>query len=140
MIFLEVTNSPDPDFISPYEFYFKSISVGSSKKSNLYFPFKEIRNYHLKISLISDDKVSVKNIDAKYYYSNGKKVSGDKVHTIGDTVKIGDIEFRFTKLNLSSIPVTDYEQLFRDAYNRGAQSEFFLEQLEHELKNLEDLC
>ena len=125
MIFLEILNSPDKDFLAPYEFYFKTISIGSSKRSNLYLPFPGIKNYHLKLSLINDNKVAVKNIDAKHYYSNGKKIEGEKLHTVGDILKIGPVELKIIQLNLSIIPVTDYKKLFQEAYERGSQTEFF---------------
>ena len=90
MFILELISSSDPDRNGDYRFFFPEIRIGNILSlSHLYVPDPKIGKSLLRVRaqesglLIWEDR-------GGFYISNGKKISGKKIHHIGDVIEIGD--------------------------------------------------
>ncbi len=96
MIILEVIHSIDTDLSGEYSFGANIISLGKSKESTLVINddingIEVVLEAHPKGVIIHSAKKDI------CFYSKGKKISGSKLHKIGDKFKIGTTEFLLKK-------------------------------------------
>tara|TARA_R110000868_G_scaffold97619_17_gene268673 strand:- start:2663 stop:3088 length:426 start_codon:yes stop_codon:yes gene_type:complete len=102
MFILELISSPDPDRNGEYRFFFPEIRIGNIVSlSHLYIPDSHIGSSLLKIRA-EQTGLLVWEERGGFYISNGKKISGRKIHTIGDIIQIGESQIKIKSFTPSS--------------------------------------
>ena len=99
MIKLSIVKSPDREVLGHYETQKINITIGSSCRNDLVISDSEIISSHLRLKLTSQGLL-VKNINrVPYFFSNGKKVSGEKLHVKGDSFLLGQTKVEILELS-----------------------------------------
>jgi len=102
MININIILSPDKDIIDDFTYYQNSIILGSASTSNLVISDPDLDREHLLLEA-KDTGLFCKNVqEGKFYISNGKKISGGKIHYPGDQITIGK-----TKIKIINFAKTD---------------------------------
>lgn len=136
MIAIEVINSSNPYIMGQHLNYGNLFLLGKSKRNNLIE--KGVQNLRLSIQ---NDKLYIENVTEEIFYLvNGKKISGKKRITKGDTVSQDVLSFKILDFKYSHIdPITDTENLHKIKVKESPEIAEILELIEQEFIHLEKL-
>lgn len=134
MISLSIISAADTDYIDDYTFYFNTVDIGKSKSCHLYVNDKSLQPLSVQLKIRSNG-ILVKCIDQDFFLSNGKKVIGEMIQNIGDTITIGDVKIKLLKFEDQKTTLENYEDLFKKAFDESPQLESLLEVLEEEIRS-----
>lgn len=138
MLKIEITESSDFEIIGTHVFFKKVISIGRSKTEDLIIFDQDIELHHLEIQQVQNG-ILISNKASQFFHTNGKKVSGKKLHRINDTVKIGNTEFKITEYSPWSMDNKDsFEERYDKLTHEKPQFKHLLRSLENELVRLEE--
>lgn len=105
MFILELQSSPDEERLGSYTFYYPKI-IASKKLSecHLYLPDASISDQCL-IIIEKIDGLEVYEKTNGFYLSNDKKISGRKIHRVGDSFGIGKSLLKVTSIVPSTLNI-----------------------------------
>ncbi len=106
MIELEFTHSPDNEIIGKYKIFKQKITIGTLKDNIIIINDDKIKKLHLVFEVTAHG-LAIYDYQRCYYLSNGKKISGKKLHQQNDTIKIGDTQFKILNFQFS-LPAGQY--------------------------------
>lgn len=128
MFILTIKACPDPELIGDYTFYFRSIRIGRSLNSNL--PIKDTDFARSVLCLkIQPDGILIWEENGGFYYSLGKKISGRKVHRIGESFGLGNTTFE-----IKTYDPSDLNQDIEKRYHELTENHPFMADLFWSLK------
>jgi len=138
MIVLNITKSPDLDSKGTFSSPKRKITIGLSIDCDLYLRDKKISKFHLVLhSLPEGVAITTLNLN-DFYLSNGKKISGKKIHQIGDIITIGDSEFSLAEHQHLPNSKESLEHYYEDVANNHQDLLPLLEAIEVEIVKLEE--
>ena len=90
MIKLKIISCPNENLIGEYEFFYPKLRFGR-KKSHVHFYVND-QAMSSSILCLSEqpDGVLIWEESGGFYFSNSKKISGKKLHRVGDTFGLGN--------------------------------------------------
>ena len=94
MLQLEFINSPDPEILGTVSYGNPRLIIGTSQNDDIIICDPKINPAYFTMEVKENGVICYNNIDGIFYLSNGKKISGRKLHKVGDTIKIGDTFFK----------------------------------------------
>lgn len=98
MFSIELKSCPDQERLGVYDFYFPKIIISRRlSECHLYLPDLSIKDLSLLV-IQKADGIEVHERSSGFYVSNGKKISGKKIHRVGDTFGIGNSVFQVTSV------------------------------------------
>ena len=136
MFILELKSCPDKERLGSYTFYFPKI-IASKKLSecHLYLPDQSLKDQ----SLFIVEKVDGLEIHEKtngFYISNSKKISGKKLHRVGDSFGIGECLLQITSIIPTAIDI-DTESRYHELTEKHPYMADLFWALKQELLSLE---
>lgn len=104
MYTLAIKECPDQEALGEYHFKFPVIRIGRAQHSS-HLPVQDIAIAQ-SVLLIKDqpDGILVWEQNGGFYKSNGKKISGRKLHRIGDSFSIGETTFEVVSHSPGQLP------------------------------------
>jgi len=98
MLKLKVIHCPDESFIGEYQFFFPRVKVGR-KINHVHFYLNDSMIHRSVLCLEEQpDGILIWEEGGGYYLSNDKKISGKKLHRVGDTFGIGDSKIQIIQI------------------------------------------
>ncbi len=98
MIEISITSSPDEEVIGTHRYFFENIFLGPYPSCHLV-----IGDPHLEgLTLVFENTekgVAVSEKGGNFYLSNGKKISGKRIHKKNDVIILGHTVFKITGHN-----------------------------------------
>lgn len=88
MIKFQITESPDKEVISTFEYHQNQIYLGRNS-GNLTISDPELRKSHLMIEVIGEDVLVHPQKDVSHYLINGKRATTPRKIRINDAVSFG---------------------------------------------------
>ena len=137
MIEIEIINSPDKSMLGVHKVFFDSLILGTSKRAGLIIDDPKLVGKHLKLIVTENGVLCSNTPKAKFFHSNKKKVSGDKLHRQGDNISIGDTEFKILNFDQTDPSQINIRELYEKALKDNPELETILYYLEKELLYLE---
>ena len=93
MIEIAITSSPDEEVIGTHRYFFENIYLGPYPSCHLV-----IGDPHLEGLILifenTEKGVAVSERGGNFYLSNGKKISGKRIHKKGDVITLGHTVFK----------------------------------------------
>jgi pSer/pThr/pTyr-binding forkhead associated (FHA) protein len=134
MIRFEVLESPSTDDIHEYAFYFPKFFIGRSKKCHFYLKDSYLEGIHMMVEC-RQGGVQIKNVNALFYYINGKKIVGERLIQVGDIIEIGQTSVKLTVYSASTMnwPIK-LEEKYDRFYEEASEYIELLEAVENELE------
>ncbi|MBT3583856.1 MAG: hypothetical protein HN509_03035 [Halobacteriovoraceae bacterium] len=137
MIEIEIIESPDPEILGPHSFYFQKLIFGRSKNSHLFIDDRALCKNHIRIEK-SESGVLCQNMESKFYLSNGKKISGKKLHKIDDLIKIGETTLKIVSVsNDDTATKPSLSEKYNAAIERNPKLEELFVEIENEILSVE---
>lgn len=136
MFVLELKSSPDEERLGAYTFYFPKI-IGSRKLSecHLYLPDTTLTEQSLSI-IEKADGLEVYERTNGFYISNGKKISGKKIHRVGDSFGLGQNLLQVVSV-VPSLQAQDTEARYHELTEKHPYMADLFWALKQELLSLE---
>ena len=138
MITIEITRSPDRDIINQFKYFRNEILIGSSESCDLVIKDSGISGTHFLMRAKESGLFCRNYRENDFYLSNGKKISGSKMHKVDDVIEIGDTSIRIVAFELVT---RDYKSEIRAKYEEidimMPETQGVLSELEKELIRLE---
>jgi hypothetical protein len=98
MLKLAIVKSPDREIVGSYVTNKLKVTIGSSCRNNIVIADPQVISSHLLLTVMKDGLL-VENINrVPYYFSNGKKISGQKLHLVGDRFSFGETTIKVEQL------------------------------------------
>lgn len=132
MINLEITTSNQPDNIGFYKIFTNKVYIGNSNQNDIILLDETIKTSLMKLEIIND-KVY---ITSPSYISDGKKVSGTKIHTTGSTFIFGTSQFKILDFK-KSIENSDLNLIYQEKIIEIPYLEGIISDLKDEILKLE---
>lgn len=136
MVTFEVQSSPDDERLGEITFHFETFTVGGSRKADFFIEDSEIAPIHILLKLNADGLL-VNSSSEHFYFSNGKKIKGAKIHKAGDTIKLGSTSLLIKNLEFKNLSV-GFEELYKKRLSENPELESLVTQLQKELIYLEN--
>ena len=136
MIELEFIDSPDKNALGRKTFHFDELSIGCQNSHSIILNDPALTGPGLYLH-VNSSGLWVKSLSPHHYFSNGKKISGKKLHKKGDQIKLGETLFAILSFKKSLPEGTDFDQLYQQAVGESPQKEKLLAALQEELDRLE---
>jgi hypothetical protein len=135
MITFEIKSSPDVERIGEIKVFYENFTLGTSRKSDILIEDSGIDDLHLVFVHIKDGLLS-KSTGSNFYFSNGKKIKGAKLHKVGDQFKVGDTTVFIKELAFNNLS-RSFSELYTEVINSKPEYETLIVQLQKELIHLE---
>ncbi len=139
MILLEITNSPDQEILGEYKTFKNDILIGQHLHVDFPIADPQLEDVHAIIRL-NPKTLFIKTLPNKtFFILNGKKFSGEKKLSTGDTITIGQTSIRIANFNYDpqSSP-GDFKEYYKKAITKFPETSILLEVLEREIAYLTD--
>lgn len=137
MLCFEVLRSFDLDLIGEHQLFFNRVTLSPHEHSTLILQDPELTFLGMIFEL-SESGILVNTLPvSQFYLSNGKKISGTKLHNTGDRLAFGSTELVFKNWKYEH---ADYMEPLEKRYQKASQQEQVgevLAVLEKELLELE---
>ncbi len=113
MFTLELQSTPDKERLGSYTFYYPKI-IASKKLSecHLYLPDTSLSDQSLLI-IEKPDGLEIHERTNGFYISNNKKISGRKIHRVGDSFGIGQSMLQIASI-VPSAPMMETELRYHE--------------------------
>ncbi|MBK23691.1 MAG: hypothetical protein CME70_06765 [Halobacteriovorax sp.] len=136
MVIFDVISSPDKERIGELSIFLENFTLGSSRKADLLFEDEDISKLHLNF-ILSESGLLIKSSENDYYFSNGKKLKGGKIHKIGDEVRVGSSILKIKLLDFKHLS-EKFSDLYKKRLEENPEQEALITQLQKELIHLEN--
>lgn len=136
MFILELKLCPDQERIGTYTFYFPKIVV--SRKINdchLYLPDHSLKEQSLLV-VEKSNGLEVSEKSNGFYLSNDKKISGKKIHHVGDSFGLGQCLLQIVSIVPSALDI-DTESRYHELTEKHPYMADLFWALKQELLSLE---
>ena len=135
MITFEIKSSPDEERIGEIKVFYENFTLGSSRKTDILIEDTGIDDVHL-VFIHNNDGLLSKSTESNFYYTNGKKIKGAKLHKAGDEIKIGETILIIKELVFDNLS-RGFSELYQEIIKTKPEFETLIVQLQKELIFLE---
>jgi len=139
MISIEITNSPDKDMNGIHSFYFDEIVIGSKLSCSLVINDNSLEKKHITLKVNESQVFCAPISKSTYYLSNGKKISGRKLHKAGDIITIGSTDIKIISFEDSTKESSSLNENYNNAISSFPSSEKLFDELEKEFILIEKM-
>ncbi|MFT6068870.1 MAG: hypothetical protein ACJAT2_003249 [Bacteriovoracaceae bacterium] len=131
MIIFEIKSSPDKEKIGEIKVFYENFTLGSHRKNDLLIEDDSIDELHL-VFVHNKDGLLSKSTDSNFYFTNGKKIKGAKLHKIGDQLKVGETTIEIRDLVFENLS-RSFSELYKETIEAKPEIEALIVQLQKEL-------
>lgn len=135
MITFEIKSSPDQERIGEIKVFYENFTLGRNRKTDILIEDLGIDDVHL-VFVHSKDGLLSKSTESNFYFTNGKKIKGAKLHQVGDEIKVGETILQIKELLFENLS-RSFSELYLEAIKDKPESESLIIQLQKELIHLE---
>ena len=135
MVIFEIKSSPDTERIGEVKTFYENFTLGGNRKTDILIEDSNIADVHL-VFVHNKDGLLSKSTDSNYYFTNGKKIKGAKLHQVGDELKIGETILVIKELLFENLS-RSFGELYQETIKMNPDSESIIIQLQKELIYLE---
>ena len=133
---LEFLNSPDRDVLGKRVIYFDEISLGRSRANMVIVDDPGVEKKDIRLS-VTESGVFVENCESAYYFSNDKKVSGKKLHSQGDSIRVGNTTLKILSFKPADFHRPDYDSLYQEQIQPVPYKDQLFDAIKQEMDDLE---
>ena len=136
MLELEFLESPDTDVLGKRVVFFDEVSMGRARSNVIIVddPGMEPRDIRLNVL---ESGIFVENRESGHYLSNGKKVSGKKLHSPGDGIRVGGTSFKILSFVAGDSRQRDYDSLYQEEVQSVPHRDQLFHAIRREMDDLE---
>jgi hypothetical protein len=135
MITFEIKSSPDEERIGEVKVFYENFTLGRNGKSDILIEDGCIDDVHL-VFIHNKDGLLSKSTESNFYFTNGKKIKGAKLHKIGDEFKVGETVIQIKELLFENLS-RSFSELYQETIKTKPEFESLIIQLQKELIHLE---
>ena len=135
MIIFEIKSSPDVERIGEIKVFYENFTLGSNRKTDILIEDNAIDDLHL-VFVHNKDGLLSKSTNSNFYFTNGKKIKGAKLHKIGDELKVGETTIEIKNLEFKNLS-RSFGELYQETTKARPDVESLIVQLQKELIHLE---
>ncbi len=136
MVIFDVISSPDIERVGEIKIFLENFTMGNSRVADLMIEDEEVSELHLSF-ILSQDGLLVNSSDKDFYFSNGKKIKGSKIHKTGDEIRVGSSILKIKLLDFKNLS-EKFSDLYKKRINENPEHEALITQLQKELIHLEN--
>ena len=116
MIIIEFISSPDKEILGQWKTNKDRFRIGRIARNDIIIDDPGISKSHLEINHKKNNLIICTLDESEFYYSNGKKIIGTKMHKLNDLVRIGDTTFKI--INIDNRADKDYSKDISEGYDK----------------------
>ena len=136
MVTFEISSSPDVERVGETSIFYEHFTLGSARKADIVIEDSALDNIHLSF-ILNKDGLLVNSTNENFYFSNGKKLKGGKLHKTGDFIKIGETTLKIKALDFKNLS-EGFGELYEKRLQENPELESIITQLQKELIYLEN--
>lgn len=134
---IKVLFTQSPDTLVLHEFYFplNIISFGTALDNNLVINDSALTSKALRLEATKDGLIC-SNVNIPYFHSNGKKISGSKLHKKDDLVVIGKTSFKIIDYLFDATYLNNIQKAYIETIRAHPDAKEVLKEIKQEIKDL----
>ena len=133
---MEFLDSPDRDILGRRVVGFDEVFLGSGRANGIIVDDPDTKRRDIRLSVM-ESGVFVENCESDHYLSNGKKVSGKKLHSPGDCIGLGNTTFKILSFKRTDSNKQDYDAIYQENIQPVPYKDQLFHAIRQEMDDLE---